>query len=288
MSRLSWVRSPSAATNRPGRRPPARSSMPRWGWAGVALGSLAALIVFMPAPWVADLVGQASHGRLQLIEAQGTLWHGSALPMLAGPAGSRDASVLPSRLHWSLRPQWLGVRLRLQQDCCIPEPLTVSWQTGWQHQRLSVARDDDAQGRPQVLGHWSAAWFEGLGAPFNTLRPGGSLQLSGHDLVLESSPQGWQLLGQAQFELLQITSRLSSIAPLGSYRVALSPQGRAWRLELSTLSGALELSGHGELGPDGLKLRGQARAAEGAEAALNNLLNIIGKREGAISRLSIG
>ena len=53
-------------------------------------------------------------------------------------------------------------------------------------------------------------------------------------------------------------------------------------------SGALLLSGRGHLGARGLQLRGEARAAAGQEAALNNLLNILGRREGALTRLSIG
>ena len=36
------------------------------------------------------------------------------------------------------------------------------------------------------------------------------------------------------------------------------------------------------------RFRGEARADTGAEGALNNLLNVIGRRQGAISLLSIG
>jgi general secretion pathway protein N len=37
-----------------------------------------------------------------------------------------------------------------------------------------------------------------------------------------------------------------------------------------------------------MRFRGEARAAEGQEAALANLLNIIGRRQGATSLISIG
>jgi len=43
-----------------------------------------------------------------------------------------------------------------------------------------------------------------------------------------------------------------------------------------------------EIGPNGLRFRGTAKAAPGAEDALNNLLNIIGRRNGALSAISIG
>lgn len=260
----------------------------RWALGGLVCGTLLALPLFAPAAWLAQALNQASHGRLQLAEAQGTLWQGSALPLLAGAAGSRDASVLPSRLHWSLSPRWLGLRLMLSQDCCIPGDLLLDWQVGWRQQQVRIHLDGDAPETQAVLGHWPAAWLEGLGAPLNTLRPGGELQFSGRNLVLASTPEGWQLQGQAQVDLLQASSRLSSVDPLGSYRLVLQPEGTRLTLTLQTLDGALRLSGRGEIGPQGLRLRGDAQAAPGAEAPLNNLLNIIGKREGALSRISIG
>ena len=57
---------------------------------------------------------------------------------------------------------------------------------------------------------------------------------------------------------------------------------------LTTTSGALQLSGNGQFAAGRLRFRGQASAAPGSEAALNNLLNIIGRRQGAQSVISIG
>ena len=48
------------------------------------------------------------------------------------------------------------------------------------------------------------------------------------------------------------------------------------------------LDGTGEIGPNGVRFRGSAKAAPGSEDALNNLLNIIGRRNGALSAISIG
>ncbi|MCB2019523.1 MAG: type II secretion system protein N, partial [Burkholderiaceae bacterium] len=52
--------------------------------------------------------------------------------------------------------------------------------------------------------------------------------------------------------------------------------------------GALQLSGDGSWGPGGVRFRGEARAAPSDETALANLLNIIGRRDGARSVISIG
>ncbi|MBQ0961950.1 type II secretion system protein N [Ideonella sp. 4Y11] len=271
------LRSVSAATGRAPRV---------WAWAalGALLGLAAGLVSQAPAAWLAQAVARLSQDRVQLVDPQGTLWQGSALPVLAGPAGSRDASVLPARLHWRTRPTWLGLRWQLQQPGHIDAPLQIDWQVGWGRQRFEL------QGAAGALGHWPAAWLAGLGAPLNTLRPGGELRLSSSSgLRVDSDAQGWRLEGQARVELLQFSSRLSTIEPLGSYQLLLAPQGeRRVALQLSTLDGALRLSGQGEIGAQGLRLRGEASAAPGQEAALNNLLNIIGRREGALSRLSIG
>jgi general secretion pathway protein N len=260
----------------------------RWAWIGLVCGGLLTLPVFAPAAWLADALSSATQGRLQLAQAQGTVWRGSGLPVLAGPAGSRDASVLPSRLHWQLSPVWLGLQLRLSQACCLDQPLLLTWQMGPGPQQLRLAAE--GQGAADAtLGHWPAAWLEGLGAPLNTLRPGGELQLSGRDLSLTRQGDGWQLAGQARIDLLQASSRLATLDPLGSYRLLLQPNGgQGLRLQLLTLDGALRLSGSGDITAKGLRLRAEAQATPGHEIGLNNLLNIIGKRDGARSRISIG
>ena len=78
--------------------------------------------------------------------------------------------------------------------------------------------------------------------------------------------------------------------PLGSYRFSLiGSAGGPSQLRLSTIDGALQLKGEGTAGANGVRFRGEASAAtEADEAALNNLLNIIGRRNGAVSVISIG
>jgi general secretion pathway protein N len=70
--------------------------------------------------------------------------------------------------------------------------------------------------------------------------------------------------------------------------VADTSGGDATRLELSTQSGALQLSGSGQWAASRLRFQGQASAEAGSEAVLGSLLNIIGRRQGALSLISIG
>lgn len=120
---------------------------------------------------------------------------------------------------------------------------------------------------------------------------GGELRVSTPGLGLEWVQGRWIVTGRAELELVDVTSRVSTVEPLGSYRftVAGDPANPGTStLALTTLNGALLLSGSGSLGSAGLRFRGEASAAPADEAALNNLLNIIGRRSGARSIISIG
>ena len=88
-----------------------------------------------------------------------------------------------------------------------------------------------------------------------------------------------------------MSSRLTTLDTLGSYRVTLTGgagENSATLLSLTTTDGPLQLIGSGTWGPGGVKFRGEARSAAVDEAALSNLLNIIGRRDGARSIISIG
>lgn len=273
--------SPHLLSRRPGGAP-GRSHRRLALW-GALLGSLATLVICLPAVWLAAVLQHASGGRVQLLDAQGSWWTGSALLMLTGGSGSRDALILPTRLHWQLRLGWGELRLRLQQDGVLTQGLAVSAQPGWGRLSLTLAPVRQVQ--------WPAQWLEGLGAPWNTLKPAGMLSLDspGLSLLLEGGGRAPRLTGTLNLEMQGISSRLSAVNPLGSYRLVLQGQGeRPASLQLSTQAGALQLSGSGEIGPQGLRLRGSASAAEDQAAALNNLLNLIGRRQGAQSHFSIG
>jgi general secretion pathway protein N len=264
----------------------------RWGWWGAAVGTLLGVIIYAPACWLAQAVVVATGQRLLLAESQGTVWQGSAVAVLTGGAGSRDARSLPGRLNWTLRMQGLGVRLSLQQDCCMPTPVVLLVQPGWQRAQGRVLLQASPDAAPQTageIGHWPAAWLGGLGTPWNTLQLGGALRLSSNDLSFEWVQGRLRVNGQAAVSLQNVSSRVTTLERIGSYQLDVNadPQGQV-QLLLSTQEGALQLSGQGGVGPSGLRFRGEARASESDRGALDNLLNIIGRREGDRSVISIG
>lgn len=264
----------------------------RWGWWGGAVGALAGVIAYAPAPWLAQAVVVATDGRLLLADSKGTIWRGDAVAVLTGGQGSRDARALPGRLNWSMRLGFKGVSLVLQQDCCMPTPVVLAVQPVLSGVRLSLA----TQAAPGVpvqtsgpIGQWPAAWLGGLGTPWNTLQLSGVLRLSSRDLVVEWVQGRVRVQGQADVSLDNAASRITTLERLGSYRLDLlgDNQGQM-TLSLTTLDGALQLSGQGGVTPTGLRFRGDARASEAERGALDNLLNIIGRREGDRSVISIG
>jgi len=261
-------------------RAPARSSRPVWPWAiaGLLLGIALTVLLHAPAHWLAAAIARISADHVQLQQTRGTLWQGSAQLQLTGGSASRDRASLPTRLHWKLKLRGHRLHLQLQTDCCTPAPLHLRAAFGWRQLRLDVA---DGQS------HWPAALLAGLGTPWNTIRPQGRLQLATRSLALQWADGRMRFDGQVQLDAQAVSSRLSTLRPMGSYRLQLDG-GNAPSLQLSTLEGALRLSGQGHWVGQRLRFTGEASAAPEREAALANLLNIIGRRTGARSIITLG
>jgi general secretion pathway protein N len=257
--------------------PPVRNPWP-WAAAGIALGVVAAILLFLPATWLAARIEVATEGRVVLADAQGSVWNGSATLMLTGGAGSNDSLALPTPVLWHIRPRWNGVVVEIASACCTPQPVSLRWRPGWGRMRVDVE-----DGRSQ----WPAALLAGLGTPWNTLQLDGDLRLSTQGLSVEWAEGRLALAGRAELEAQRMASRLSTLRPMGSYRMTGSG-GATPSLQLETLEGALQLSGAGRWVGSRLHFNGTATAAPGREEALANLLNIIGRRRGARSIISIG
>ena len=286
---------------------------------GAAIGLVVGIVASLPASLLVNAVASATNDQFLLAEAQGTIWSGSAITVLTGGAGSHDASVLPTRLEWTLRPRWNGVSLHLTQDCCLAHGMDLSLRRTLDAWQVNIIGPDE-RGKPLTsdakvtpgmsgadaaalatatpLGQWPMGWLEGRGFPWNTIHPGGVLTLSTHNLSFALKGGHWTSLGSAQVEIRQASSRLTTLDSLGTYRVLIQPDpstqirpGDGASRELvwiSTIDGALLIDGRGLIGATGVRIRAEAHAAAGSEAALNNLLNLIGRRNGASSAISIG
>lgn len=268
-----------ARSSRNARTPQRPPRSPR-GWAalGFALGALGAATLFAPATWLAQAVERATAGQVLLTQARGTVWSGTAQLVLTGGAESRDKAALPGHVQWRLGPRWNGMAATLAADCCTPAPLQLRLALRWGGASLQIG---DGQSQ------WPAALLTGLGTPWNTLQPQGRLVLRTEGLAFDWSAGRLAMAGKAAMDALQMSSSLSTLRPMGSYRLELAG-GASPSLQLQTQQGPLLLSGSGQWVGQRLRFTGEASAAEGHEAQLSNLLNIIGRRSGARSLISLG
>jgi general secretion pathway protein N len=262
------------------RLKPTLASAAPWGWAagGALIGLTVAMLVFAPARWLSLTLQQISDGRLVLAQPRGTIWNGSAQLLLAGGEGSSDAVALPGRLAWQMRPAWGAWHALLDAPCCTPQPLQLQALPRWGGVQLTLA---DGQSQ------WPAALLAGLGTPWNTIQAEGMLSLSTRALSVRLVQGRLAMAGHAQLDALGMSSRLSTLRPIGSYRLTLNG-GATASLELATLEGSLQLSGRGSWVGSRLHFEGAASAQAGRVDALSNLLNIIGRREGARSIIKVG
>ncbi len=262
------------------RIPNAASSASPWNWAwvGASLGLSLTVLVNAPAHWLTGVLRQGTQGRLLLQDPRGTVWTGSAQLTLTGGAGSTDAATLPGRTSWRIRPMWLGLRTEILADCCMQQAWQLSVRPRWGGAQLALA---------DSLSQWPARWLTGLGTPWNTVQAEGQLSLSTGNLSVEWVAGRTVVGGRAQIDANQISSRLSTLKPMGSYRVTVVG-GASPRLELSTLEGSLQLSGLGQWAGSKFRFEGVGSAAPERLDALSNLLNIIGRRDGARTIIKVG
>ena len=246
------------------------------------VGAMLAVIGFAPAHWLAGPVTQATGGKVQVVNARGTVWKGQADVLLTGGLDSQDRAALPGGVQWQLNPTWLGLSLLLNAPCCTPSGLSLSLQPGWGTLRVNA---------PAHQSQWPAALLSGLGTPWNTLQLQGQLAFDTPGMSLEFSTRNLRSTGNATLEVRDAASRLSTVRPMGSYQLTWMSAGDGGRdatLSLTTREGALLLQGQGQWVGNRLHFSGEASADAGTETALSNLLNIIGRRQGTRSLLTLG
>jgi general secretion pathway protein N len=240
-----------------------RSPVMRYG-AGLALAAVLAVVltaaVRAPAAWVGDWV--QSQGRLRLVDARGTVWSGSAM---LGLSDGRYVTLLPGRLSWTIGFAAIASG-RVTADISHPAlaaPLAVS---------LAAKSIALKAGQAEL----PAALLAALGAPFNTVRPGGALGLRWTDVELTSG----ELTGNLQIDWRDAQSALSTVAPLGSYRLQVTGAGATARLQLDTLRGPLRLQGSGTVKGGRVSFKGVASADPDMRPALIGLISVLGPRSG--------
>jgi general secretion pathway protein N len=248
----------------------------------VALAAAVAVLLTMaPAALLAGAARTWSQGHLELSEPAGTLWNGDAQVLLAaGDGGAQERMAVAGRTSWHISPWRLltgTLDLGLNSPGALEGPLTIR-----------VDRSGNATIESGRL-HLPAALLVALGAPWNTIRPGGELELEWDTLHVAAG----QLHGPLRAQWTGASSSLSPVVPFGHYRLRADGVFDGAQVVLETVAGPMEMSGNGTIANGGqLHFRGAARVQPGTDAAvatqLAGLISLLGRRDGDGAILSFG
>ncbi len=253
----------------------------------VALALLALVVILLtvavlaPAQWLASGVYSATQGRVALAEVTGTLWNGQATLVLAsGSDAQATRASLPERLSWRLSPWALAtgtIDVTFSHPSALSQPLHV--RAGFNG---PIRAESTTVRMPAIL-------LAGLGAPWNTLRPGGVISISWDRLVATPQRVEGNFVAEWQFA----SSAMTPVSPFGHYRLQTQGTFPGTQLNLTTISGPLELKGTGTISEGGrLRFQGRAQPLAGTDEAvklqLTGLLSLLGRRDGEAAILNIG
>jgi general secretion pathway protein N len=241
----------------------------RWirGFWPFALIALLVLVWNYPVYAVADRIESASGGKVQVLSSSGSIWSGR---MQLGLFDGSKVYAIPEQLQWQLQVgqnnNWVAIAV---QHPKLVAPLHL----GMTGAGITVSEDELRM---------PASWLGAMGAPFNTIRPEGLLQLSWSK---------WQMGGdlQATLKWLDAQSALASIRPLGEYVITVTgnPDTRI-DMKLATNRGPLMLEGSGQwTNGQRFVFNGYASAQERSRDALTGLLSQMGRLEGDRYRLGV-
>lgn len=242
----------------------------------VLVGAAAGYVCTFPASQAANLIDHFTHGHVQIANATGSIWNGRGNLVLSGGQQSAISAALPSPLEWRVGISTEGVRLSLRASCCTDSQPVVT------HISFSQARIEPLNMRLPL------AITQGLGAPWNTLKLGGSANLRSSGLVVSWKKGKQEISGEVHAVIDSTTTQLTTLPEVGSYELKLQANGGAPQLNLSTIRGPLMLNGQGRWDAARFTFNGQAQAEAQSSAALSNLLTLIGERRGNKTMIRLG
>ena len=224
------------------------------------------LVVLLPAGWLGWGVARLSHNRVLLDDGQGTVWHGSGHLLVRDVKGAAQDL---GRTEWRLDIlQLLLLRGQMRLQTSGPESdiyatfRVTPWGLSLNDTRVSA----------------SAGLASTFYAPASVLAPQGLLRLRTNQLVFGRSG----LQGNTEIYWDKAGSALSSVQPLGNYRLDLAGKGKEVTMQLATVEGALDLTGQGRwqmIGDGQLQITGIAQAKQ-RSTELQPLLTLVGRDVG--------
>ncbi|MHB1587462.1 MAG: type II secretion system protein N [Acidiferrobacteraceae bacterium] len=220
---------------------------------------LATLLVTAPANWAAFLINRMSSGALTLARPAGGFWRGQGRLYLKDPR-----PLLLGTLSWRVDPAALLVG-RAQAALALAGPIRFHATVACTWNRLML------HGLSVTLPASRLASFD---PSLRLLKPSGVVRLESRTFAL--APAG--AAGTAELTWTSAGTALSTLKPLGDYRIQLQGAGTRMRLTLQTLRGALGLSGQGQWDRGGVFRFGGLATASGTDPRALRLVRLLGRR----------
>lgn len=223
------------------------------------------LLAWMPAEVVARLVAERSQQRVFLLDPQGTAWKGSASQVVLTSSGEQ---IMLPKFSWNTRLDRL-IRGQIAAELALGNESHALVATT----PSSIALEDASVTLPAQLLTFAmpslAVW-----------QPSGDLKLDTKRLLVRKDGAE----GQGTLLWQRAGTRLSRIQPLGDYSVNMDGKKDQLGFSVTTLSGSLQLNGQGVWrSKTDWEFNGQARADQGKQAELGDLLKLISRRsEGGV------
>ena len=224
---------------------------------------LTVLIVTLPASVVSAAIRNATNGRMELANCHGTIWRGTAIPVLHRQK-SEEGFLQFGRLQWDVSIKSLLV---------LQPRIVLSWVSESQIPPMEARLSFGQLSVDNLYLPLSASLLGETSAHLRPLGLGGRIIVKSNALSISNQ----ELQGALTADWMDAYSALSHLKPLGHYRFTIRGAGKGGDLSLDTISGILILKGNGRFDMAGaMSLEGYSQAAEGQQEKLRELLNNLG------------
>lgn len=250
------------------------NSTPKWIVVGGIGLTVAAIVVSqLPLKWFQSTISRSTQCKILLSDPMGSIWQGSTAIGFSEPAidgkSCRPALAVTERIHWTSDCSlWrFACKLRIETPALV-KPLQVEVRPG------SVTLQGNEARLPAEI-------LEVIGAPWTLLHPRADFGIRWSDLVFSEGKN----TGNIRASLSDLSSPISQIKPLGSYEIQATLANADLTYALTTSKGPLLLNAQGTLGSSATG-QGEATATPEMQEALTGLLNLIGRRQGDVYKLT--
>ena len=223
------------------------------------------LIVELPASWFAWGLNQYTHGTVRLDPIGGSLWSGNGKLVIYYPQSTpHDLGTA----EWGINPLWLFT------GC-----LQMHWRAGGQDASINTTLRLGF-GQTQLVDTDITFPAQSVSTFYPTatlLSPKGQIRVYTAKLSIDQNG----IEGNGEILWRNAGSALSSVQPLGDYRLELVGAGETTTFRLSTSQGTLALTGQGQwqASTGQIQFTGSATPRERA-AELESLLKLLGDDRG--------